>query len=412
MQSLNSRDVLSRQRNAKSDRARKITRVESIRDVTNPIWCYYGFLVAVLFLTFFGMVMVFSSSTVTYISYGQSPLRQLVVQGFFAVLGLGSAFLATRFTMMFYYNLGKFFFYLALILQALTLVMGVSVQGNTGWLSFGFVTIQPAEILKYSLCVWMPNALLKAKKSYNKLTERRYRAYVYPIGGFIVAVGLVLLGHDLGTAMIVMFIGLIACIICDFPSKALFGALLAIVGVVAALVISSPNRLARILAATGSCSAEDNLGVCYQALHAKYAIASGGLFGVGIGNSREKWNYLPEAHNDFIFAIIGEETGFIGAVSVIVLYVLLGWCLVTIAIKLQKKSYPAAVLICFTGWIVGQALANISVVVGLAPVIGVPMPYVSAGGSSLVMCLIAAGTAVSMMKEEPQIKALTSKLNS
>ena len=129
-----------------------------------------------------------------------------------------------------------------------------------------------------------------------------------------------------------------------------------------------------------------------------------GLLGVGIGNSREKWNYLPAAHNDFIFAIICEETGFIGGALVILLFVVIGWCLIAMALQMRDR-YASMVLICIAAWLVGQGLVNIAVVVGLLPVMGVPMPFVSAGGSSLIMCLAAAGAAVSMMREHPQVKA-------
>ena len=153
-----------------------------------------------------------------------------------------------------------------------------------------------------------------------------------------------------------------------------------------------------------TCSTADMQGVCYQAVHGKYAMASGGLLGVGIGNSGEKWGYLPEAHNDFIYAIIGEETGFVGASLVILLFLVLGWCMLVVALQSQDR-YITLVLASITVWIVGQAFVNIGVVVGLFPVMGVPLPFVSAGGSSLILCLGAAGVTISMMKQQPQIQA-------
>ena len=125
--------------------------------------------------------------------------------------------------------------------------------------------------------------------------------------------------------------------------------------------------------------------------------------GVGIGNSREKWNYLPYAHNDFIFAIIGEEMGFIVASCVILLYIVIGWCLLTSALQSTNKLVSIS-LISIATWIVGQGLINILVVVQILPVMGVPMPFVSAGGSSLVMCLLAMGVADSFIKSNPNIK--------
>ena len=172
---------------------------------------------------------------------------------------------------------------------------------------------------------------------------------------------------------------------------------------ICALAVSSPNRLRRILATYGDCSAADAQSVCYQSIHAKYAIASGGFLGLGIGNSREKWNYLPAAHNDFIFAIIGEETGFVGCAIVLLFFAILAWCMIVIALQVTDR-YVAMVLMCVAIWIVGQAMVNIGVVVGVFPVLGVPMPFVSAGGSSMIMCLTAAGLVVGLMRSQPQIK--------
>jgi cell division protein FtsW len=230
------------------------------------------------------------------------------------------------------------------------------------------------------------------------------------LGGFLFSLASVLLGKDLGTSLIIILIGAVALLISDFPRAWLSGIALALVALVAAVVISSPNRMKRIFA-TYQCSTQDAQNVCYQAIHAKYAMGSGGLLGVGIGNSREKWNYLPEAHNDFIFAIIGEEMGFLGTLAVIFLFVVLGWSMMSIALQ-TANHYVSMSLVCITVWIVGQALLNIMVVVGLWPVMGVPMPFISAGGSSLIMCLVAAGVAVSLMREQPQIKADTSALSS
>ena len=189
-------------------------------------------------------------------------------------------------------------------------------------------------------------------------------------------------------------------------TQAAFAAL-GIIGIVG-LIAYSPNRLNRVLAAYQECSGTDAQKVCYQSIHAKYALAEGGLFGVGLGNSREKWNYLPEAHNDFIFAIIGGETGFIGAAIVIILFVVLGGCMISVALQTADR-YASVSLLCITVWLVGQALINIGVVVGVFPVMGVPMPFVSAGGSSLIMCLAAAGVAASLMRAQPQIKADSSR---
>ncbi|RSX54257.1 cell division protein FtsW [Bifidobacterium goeldii] len=384
-----------------------LSRYTGIRSLLNPLWCYHGFRAAVVVLTCFGVIMVFSSSTVSMVAAGASPFKQAISQGMYCVLGMIVGVLLMCMPAVVYKRLGFGALVFAIFLQMLTFTpLGVEVNGNAGWIGKpGVFTMQPAEVTKLALCIWLPSALHNAKKLY---TREGLKAYAVPSALYVLCLGLVMMGKDLGTGMIVLFIGFVAFLLGGFPVKYLAGlALLGVVGV-GALVVTSPNRLNRVLAAYQDCTGDAIQGVCYQSMHARYALASGGLLGVGIGNSREKWNYLPEAHNDFIFAIIGEETGFVGAAIVIVLFVVLGWCMISVALQ-TKDRYVSISLLCITVWIVGQALVNIGVVVGVFPVMGVPMPFVSAGGSSLIMCLAAAGVAASLMRSQPQIKADSSK---
>lgn len=384
-----------------------LSRYTGIRSLLNPLWCYHGFRAAVVVLTCFGVIMVFSSSTVSMVAAGASPFKQAISQGMYCVLGMIVGVLLMCMPAVVYKRLGFGALVFAIFLQMLTFTpLGVEVNGNAGWIGKpGVFTMQPAEVTKLALCIWLPSALHNAKKLY---TREGLKAYAVPAALYVLCLGLVMMGKDLGTGMIVLFIGFVAFLLGGFPVKYLAGlALLGVVGV-GALVVTSPNRLNRVLAAYQDCTGDAMQGVCYQSMHARYALASGGLLGVGIGNSREKWNYLPEAHNDFIFAIIGEETGFVGAAIVIVLFVVLGWCMISVALQ-TKDRYVSISLLCITVWIVGQALVNIGVVVGVFPVMGVPMPFVSAGGSSLIMCLAAAGVAASLMRSQPQIKADSSK---
>ncbi|HAH53536.1 MAG TPA: cell division protein FtsW [Bifidobacterium sp.] len=358
-------------------------------------------------LTVFGVIMVFSSSSVNMIANGQSPWSQALKQGLFCAGGIVVAAMAMAIPSRAYRKCSGAFLVFALVLQFMTLTsLGVEVNGNKGWIGIPNVfTVQPAEIVKLALCIWMPGELIDAREKVRKGAKplELLRAYDRLLVGYLASLILIVAGKDLGTAMIVVAIGCIALLLGDFPVKALLASVAVCVAGVIVLVIVSPNRVQRIMAVYQECSASDLEGVCYQAIHGKYAIASGGLLGVGIGNSGEKWGYLPEAHNDFIFAIIGEETGFVGAALVILLFFVLGWSMMVIALKTYDR-YISIVLICIAVWIVGQAFVNIGVVVGIFPVVGVPMPFVSAGGSSLIMCLGAAGVAISMMKEQPQIK--------
>ncbi|WEV63590.1 putative lipid II flippase FtsW [Bifidobacterium sp. ESL0732] len=393
--------VSDRQVDTDTSEVLKVTDYSGIHALMNPLWCYYGFRIAVIALTCFGVVMVFSASSVTMISYGLSPWKQALTQGFFCVLGLIACFVSMRFRSESYRKASFVFVVIAICLQLLTMTpIGIEVNGNKGWIGIpGLGSMQPAEFMKLALCIWMPWAVASAAKHYER---EGFKAYLPLIVVFMGCLGAVMLGGDLGTALILVAIGVTAMLVGGFPTKWLIGSGLVLLALVVLFVVTSPNRMLRITAAYRPCPASALQGECYQSMHAKYAMASGGLFGVGIGNSREKWNYLPEAHNDFIFAIIGEETGFVGAAAVVILFAILGWCMFVIALQTPDK-YASRVLICIAIWIVGQALINIMVVIGLLPVMGVPLPFVSAGGSSLVMCLFAAGVSTSMMRMQPEI---------
>ena len=372
-----------------------------LRSLTNPLWCLYGMRVSVVILSIFGLFMVFSSSSVTMITYGIAPWGQGVNQTMYCVLGLIGYIFASRLPVTVYRRYVAVIYVISVIAQFLTFVPGLrrEVNGNAGWIAFGPITLQPAEITKLALCIWLPMALIAAKQAYERV---QMRAYIPVVAGLGVSLLLVIAGKDLGTALIIILIALIAFYLGGFPTRWLIGSIFIAIAMVAMLVLTSQNRMRRILATLHGCDAKAAKGVCFQAIHAQYAMASGGLLGVGIGNSREKWNYLPYAHNDFIFAIIGEEMGFLVAAAVILLYVIIGWCILSSALK-AKSQFISIALMCIATWIVGQGLVNILVVVQILPVMGVPMPFVSAGGSSLVMCLVAIGVADGLMRSNPQL---------
>lgn len=402
-----------------------------IRCLLNPVWCYYGFIIAVAGLTLFGLLMVFSSSAVDMIANSRPAWYELLSQTAFAVAGIVVAFVLSSIPVKTFRKLAMIAMIAGVLLQLATKIPGIGSEagGNVGWVNFGPVRFQPAEILKWVLSIWMPAALLAAR---SKRTVRRKplvafnappwlekvgriveifvpRPYWVPICGFVLAFIAVILGHDLGTAMIVVLIGAVVLLVGGFPLRmfVLLGGVGA-AGILLMFVTGSSNRMSRIMATYGECSSEDLTGVCYQSIHGTYALASGGLTGVGLGNSREKWNYLPAAHNDFIFAVIGEELGFLGACAVILGFVVMGWCMIAIAVR-HQDAYARMVIMAFTIWLVGQALVNIAVVVGILPVMGLPMPFISSGGTALIMCLAAAGTVVSMARSQTEIKAAVSK---
>ena len=398
-----------------SGRTDRAERLASSPGLFNPLWCYHGLRMCVFGLSVFGVIMVFSSSAVSAASSGKSPFGESMSQVAFCIIGLVLCLVCTRIPMPLYRKGGVFIMAAAIVLQSLTFTpLGVDAYGNAGWIGLFGMTFQPAETTKFALCVWLPNAVAAGTRHYGhtgRTLRDLWESYRVVFAIYGLALALVLGGKDLGTALIIMAIGLTAFVFGGFPGKYLAWVSIAGVLGVVAMVGLSENRRTRILAAYSDCTSPDLQDVCYQSIHARYAIASGGLLGVGLGNSREKWNYLPAAHNDFIFAVIAEETGFFGAMMVILIFVILGWCLLYSALRLHgRERYASNVLMCVAVWLVGQAFVNIGVVVGVLPVLGVPMPFVSSGGSSMIMCLAVSGVAMRMLRLLPEVKADTTRV--
>lgn len=369
---------------------------------SNPLLCYYGFVGLMAVTVLFGLVMVLSSSSVDMLVQGASPFASLASQCQFAFIGLLAAFGARMIPAAWYPAASWIALVGALLLQALTLVPGVraAVGGNAGWVNFGFVQFQPAEIVKLALCMWMPNVIEVDKKRYSRPLQPYARAIIGLGLSFVLIMG----GNDLGTGMIVVIIGGAILLVCGMRMRWWAGGLLTGTLLVVIVFISgNSNRLNRFAATYGDCSgANEAQGICYQINHGISALVSGGLTGVGLGASREKWSYLPEAHNDFIFAVIGEELGFVGAAAVIVAFMAMGWCLVMIA-RHHHSHYARAVILAVAVWICGQAMVNIMVVLRVFPVIGVPMPFVSSGGTALISCMAATGMVMSLARTQRDI---------
>lgn len=296
------------------------------RVLLNPLGCYYGFIAAVGILTVFGIIMVFSSSSVDMVAAGSSPWAKALNKVGFSVVGLVLALVAAHCKGRTLKRLALPMYLVSVAVQVFTFFFGIDVGGNRGWLRIAGIQFQPAEFMKFTICLWFPLAMISMMRLKPGIRQSRKAwdlgDWGRTFGLYVLGLGSVLLGKDLGTALVIILIGLMAIVVSGFPMKyvGLVG-IVAVVGV-AILTVFSSNRMSRIMATYTGCTA-DNIDVCYQATHSNYALASGGLLGAGLGNSREKWNYLPAAHNDFIFAIIGEETGFVGAALVVLLFVVI-----------------------------------------------------------------------------------------
>ncbi|SMX64017.1 cell division-specific peptidoglycan biosynthesis regulator FtsW [Brevibacterium antiquum] len=376
-------------------------RREFVRVSAYPLTTYYLILVSVLALTSLGLVMVLSASSITSYDGGAgSSFAYFNKQAVFVAMGIVLMVAATFVPLNWWFKLAWPALLLGVFMQAAVFFPGVgkSTKGNANWIQFGEFQLQPSEFLKVALAVWL-GAVLARK--YGKMTTFSH-AMIPVVPGIILAVGLVVGGNDLGTGLVLMAMALVCLFIGFFPWKyflLLFGTL----GAVAAFfVFSSQNRLQRITAAlTGHAdqTASDVTGQAWQSNHGLFSLASGGWLGVGLGASREKWSWLPEAHNDFIFAIIGEELGLLGSLAVILMFVALACGMVRVILRSKSRFVQVATAGLFA-WLIGQAAINICVVTGLLPVIGLPLPFVSYGGSSIVASLLAVGVILSFARTE------------
>ncbi|WP_258726770.1 putative lipid II flippase FtsW [Cellulomonas sp. NS3] len=361
----------------------------------SAVTSYYVLTGATALLIVLGLVMVLSSSSVESLAANESPYAVFVTQAQFALIGVPLMFVASRLPQRFYTRIAWPALAVAAVLQLLTLTpLGLSAGGNRGWIGIGSFTMQPAEVVKLALAAWL-GAVLARKRPL--LGEWRH-ALVPAVPVAVLMVGLVMLGHDLGTALVLMVLVAGALFIAGIPLRVFgFAGAIAAVGV-AALTIPSANRRKRIFSwLSDEC---DITNECYQSEHGIRALATGSWGGVGLGGSAEKWSYLPEAHNDFIFAIIGEELGLIGTLLVLGLFTLLALAMFRII-----RRHPDPFVKITTGavacWVIGQALVNVGVVIGLVPIIGVPLPLVSAGGSALIVTMTALGMVISFARAEP-----------
>jgi cell division protein FtsW len=345
-----------------------------------------------LFLVAFGLIMVLSSSSVESFVANDSFFTDFAKQGAFAAVGLVLMLFAARMPASIWQRLGWWGIMLGIALQVLVFTpLGFGANGNRNWIGIGGFSLQPSEFVKVALCVWL--AMIMTRKQ--KRIESFWQAWIpaAPIAGL--SIGLVLLGSDLGTVVIMAMLSFGAL---WFAGVRWWHLLLPAAGVAllaVPIVLSSPSRVRRVTAFLQGCTDADYYSGCWQQLHGTWALSAGGLFGVGLGNSRAKWSWLPEADNDYIFAIIGEELGLLGAAVVLALFALLAWTMLRI-VRQAKHQMTRVVTGAATVWLVGQAIVNIGVVLGLLPVLGVPLPFISSGGSQLIAALLVVGIVLSL----------------
>jgi cell division protein FtsW len=362
---------------------------------------YFLLLGTTIFLVAFGLVMVLSSSSVESQAADKSAFTSVTRQGLYALIGVPLMLVASRMPGAFWKRWAWPAMVVGMSAQLLVFTpLGYEYGGNRNWLQVGSFTAQPSEVVKLTLILWIA-ALLVSKAG---LLDD-WRHVLIPIGPVAgLAIGLVLLGNDLGTAVIMFLIVFGSLFYAGIRLKFLGIAAAIIAGFGLILAFASSSRTARINSWLYGCSDANYEDWCWQPMHGTWALASGGIFGVGLGGSKAKWSWLPEADNDFIFAIIGEELGLVGAVVVLILFIVLAVAFMRV-IRGNADPFARIVTSGVMVWVVGQAFVNIAVVLGVLPVLGVPLPLVSAGGSALISTLLAIGVVLSFARKTTAIDA-------
>lgn len=363
-----------------------------------------------LILVGWGLVMVYSASIAIAAERMGNPYFFLIRQLLFALAGLAAAWWTYRLPVRWWEENGLWLFAASLLLLGMVLLPGIgkTVNGARRWIALGPVNIQPAEIVKFTI------ALFAARYTVRKfaMMDNLWRGFL-PFAGVIAGVGLLLLLQpDFGSLVVISAVAFGILFLGGLSWRIVGGLLMLATLFFAALIVTSPYRMSRLVAFLDPWS--DPLGKGYQLTHALIALGRGDWFGVGLGGSIEKLFYLPEAHTDFILAVVGEELGWTGVVTVGALFALLVWRIFTIGQRLVKvESYFAGLAVIGVAIGIGlQAAINMGVNVGVLPTKGLALPFMSYGGSALVMNLLAVGFVMRAEWEMRQLCAQRTPLKS
>ena len=344
---------------------------------------YHLLVLVTLALVAFGLVMVYSASSARALLAANDPAYYLKRQALYAVIGLIALVLFSRFDYRRLQHAAGPLLLTSFFLLVAVLGIGIAVNGARRWLPLGPFAFQPSELAKLALALWIAGFLARgpAPKSLGEL--------VRPIGMVVgVSCALILIEPDLGSALAIAIMATAVLLVSGTPLRVLLGGGGIGMTLVLAAIWLEPYRRARIFSFLDPW--HDPQGAGFQAVQAMIALGSGGIFGVGLGESVQKIYYLPEASTDMIFAIIGEELGLIGALAVIAAFALFAYAGFNIALRC-RDPFGKRLAAGLTALVCGQAAVNVSAVMGLAPLTGVPLPFVSYGGSSLVISLASVG---------------------
>jgi cell division protein FtsW len=360
-----------------------------------PVTTFKTFLLVSIGILIFGDIMVFSAAQVTGLTIGGNSFTISGKQIVLSILSVFGAWVIAQIPIQNVKRIARVALFLALGIMLLLIPFGVDVNGNKNWVSFGPLDFQPSEVAKVLLIIWA--AAIIDKNSHNP------RLIFFQVTfGFGLVLAIVLLGGDLGSAVVIGLILATLVYLAGADNK-LIGILggLGILGV-AALVAIQPYRIARFTAFIHPFADDIYKNAGWQPAHSLMALGSGGLFGSGIGSSKQKWGNLAEAHTDFIFGVIGEEFGLLGTIATLIAISLLVICIIKIALS-AKDTFSRYLGLGIAFWIGFQSLINLASATSLIPVVGVTLPFISYGGSSLLALVGALGFVAGIALRDPQV---------
>ena len=377
------------------------TKVHRSGVLARPITSFYILAGATVSLSVLGLIMVFSSSSIYSLESKGTTYAIVLRQLIFLIISVPLALYVSRLPLSTWRVIARFgLIASAALLLALRIPgLGKSVNGNTNWISLKIIDVQPSELAKFFIILWA--SFILAKKENSGTTRFNVLYQITP--GFVIVMGLVMAGRDLGTT----------CVIAAILGGMLFvsGIQLKVLGwivglgslVLAFFIATAGYRVARFLVVLNPFAEGDYKNAGWQPAHSLLGLASGGIFGVGLGGSRQKWGNLAEAHTDFIFSIIGEELGLVGTLTVLGLLVALIYSIFKISLRAKDplSRYACAGIAC---WMAVQVLLNVGSATSLLPVVGVTLPLVSYGGSALISTFLALGFVMGTAMRDPQVR--------
>jgi cell division protein FtsW len=365
-----------------------------------PMTSFHLIIAVAALLTTLGLTMVLSASGVYSYDSDGSPWTVFARQVLWTVIGLIAFYLALRMPVQMMRRLAFPGFALTIVLLILVLIPGIGkvANGSRGWFVVAGFSMQPSELAKIAFAIW--GAHLLAARRMERALLREMLIPLVPAA--VIALALIVAQPDLGQTVSLGIILLALLWYAGLPPAVFLSSLFAVMISAAVLAVSEGYRSDRVRSWLNPGADPQDSG--YQARQARFALANGGVFGDGLGQGTAKWNYLPNAHNDFIFAIIGEELGFVGAAALLGLFGLFAYTGMRIA---RRSADPFLRLLTATAtmWVLGQVFINVGYVVGLLPVTGLQLPLISAGGTSTATTLFIIGMITSAARHEPEAVA-------